>query len=56
MSCTGMSLNKRERVSSQVSRYEGQHAFMNAARPEVYSPEMAKVAYERVFQFLEKTL
>ena len=35
-------------------RYDAQHAFMNDARPEVYAPEAAKLAWERSLAFLRE--
>jgi carboxymethylenebutenolidase len=37
-------------------RYDAEHAFMNEARPEVYAPEAAKLAWERSITFLRKHL
>ena len=32
--------------------YDADHAFMNEQRPEVYSPEDARVAWDRTIDFL----
>ena len=36
--------------------YDADHAFMNDTRPEVYSPENAKLAWERTIAFLHQHL
>lgn len=36
--------------------YDADHAFLNDTRPEVYSPENAKVAWERAMKFLHRHL
>jgi carboxymethylenebutenolidase len=36
--------------------YDADHAFMNNTRPEVYSPENAKLAWERTIAFLHQHL
>lgn len=36
--------------------YDAEHAFMNDTRPEVYSEANAKVAWDRMLEFLRKTL
>ena len=36
--------------------YDAQHAFMNDTRPEVYSPEAAKLAWKRAIEFLHAHL
>jgi carboxymethylenebutenolidase len=42
-------------VKYELHRYEGaKHAFMNEARPEVYDPAVAKLAWERTIAFLGK--
>lgn len=44
-------------VDFVLHRYDGQqHAFMNEARPEVYSAEAAKLAWERSVTFLQARL
>lgn len=42
--------------SLQLFMYDAEHAFMNDARPEVYSPENAKIAWGRAMDFLHKHL
>lgn len=36
--------------------YDAQHAFVNDTRPEVYSPENAKLAWDRAIAFLKQQL
>jgi carboxymethylenebutenolidase len=36
--------------------YEADHAFFNDARPEVYAPEAARLAWERTLAFLHEHL
>jgi carboxymethylenebutenolidase len=40
----------------EIHRYQGQHAFMNSDRREVYGAEAARLAWERCLQFLRKNL
>ncbi|MEO7994116.1 MAG: dienelactone hydrolase family protein [bacterium] len=40
----------------EFHRYVAQHAFMNEARPEVYQPEIARVATERMVAFFTEHL
>ena len=40
----------------ELYRYDAQHAFMNAQRPEVYHPEAAGLAFGRTRDFLHRTL
>jgi carboxymethylenebutenolidase len=40
----------------QLEVYEADHAFMNDARPEVYAPDAAKLAWERTLAFLHQHL
>jgi carboxymethylenebutenolidase len=47
---------KRGRVQYELYRYEAEHAFMNEARPEVYKPDAAKLAWERTLKFLATQL
>lgn len=42
--------------SMELFVYEAQHAFCNDTRPEVYSPENAKLAWERAVEFMRKHL
>lgn len=42
--------------SFELHVYDAQHAFMNDTRPEVYSEENAKVAWERTIAFLQQHL
>lgn len=39
-----------------VHVYDAEHAFMNDTRPDVYSPENAKVAWQRSMEFLHQQL
>jgi carboxymethylenebutenolidase len=41
-------------VPYELHRYEAKHAFMNEARPEVYSPDNAKLAWDRALAFFGK--
>ncbi|MFM7735194.1 MAG: dienelactone hydrolase family protein [Alphaproteobacteria bacterium] len=43
-------------VSSEVFRYDAQHAFMNERRPEVYDAACADLAWKRATAFLDRTL
>lgn len=47
---------KRGKVSYELYSYDADHAFMNDARPEVYAPNEAKVAWDRALQFLNQKL
>jgi carboxymethylenebutenolidase len=47
---------KRGKVSYELFSYDADHAFMNDARPEVYAPNEAKVAWDRALQFLKQKL
>jgi len=40
----------------EIHRYEGDHAFMNSERGEVYGAEAAKLAWERMLAFFRKHL
>jgi carboxymethylenebutenolidase len=40
----------------EIHRYEGHHAFMNSERKEVYSPEAAKVAWDRCVSWFRRHL
>jgi carboxymethylenebutenolidase len=40
----------------ELHRYNAQHAFLNEARPEVYDPEAATVAWRRSLDFLGRHL
>ncbi|HSB19052.1 MAG TPA: dienelactone hydrolase family protein [Anaeromyxobacteraceae bacterium] len=40
----------------EIHRYQGQHAFMNSDRKEVYAAEAAKLAWDRCLQFFRKHL
>lgn len=60
--CTPAAVNaleaamKRGGVSSEVFRYDAQHAFMNERRPEVYDAACADLAWKRATAFLDRTL
>jgi carboxymethylenebutenolidase len=43
-------------VPMELHLYDASHAFMNDTRPEVYSPDNAKAAWERAVAFLQKHL
>jgi carboxymethylenebutenolidase len=36
--------------------YDADHAFVNDTRPEVYSPENARLAWDRTIEFLHQHL
>jgi carboxymethylenebutenolidase len=40
----------------ELHRYDAEHAFMNEARPEVYEPESAALAWERTLTFSDRWL
>lgn len=42
--------------SMQLEIYDAEHAFVNDTRPEVYSPENAKLALDRTYAFFKKHL
>ena len=42
--------------SMRLEVYEADHAFVNDARPEVYAPGAAKLAWERTVAFLHQHL
>jgi carboxymethylenebutenolidase len=44
---------KQSRSQFEIYRYDAQHAFMNEARPQVYDPGSAKLAWERTLKFLK---
>jgi carboxymethylenebutenolidase len=60
--CTPAKVNELEAALKQskskfeLYRYDARHAFMNEARPEVYDPAGAKLAWDRTLAFLEKVL
>ncbi|MCB9728723.1 MAG: dienelactone hydrolase family protein [Deltaproteobacteria bacterium] len=43
-------------VDYELYSYEADHAFMNEARPEVYAPEAARLAWKRAMVFLDEHL
>lgn len=47
-------IEKAGKTTMQLEVYDAEHAFMNDTRPEVYSPENAKRAWERTIAFLKK--
>jgi carboxymethylenebutenolidase len=47
---------ERSGSNFELYRYEGEHAFMNEARPEVYAPESARLAWQRTLAFFGRTL
>ena len=44
------------RSKFEFYRYDADHAFMNEARPQVYEPASAKLAWDRTLTFLKKAL
>ena len=47
---------KQSKSQFEIYRYDAQHAFMNEARPQVYDPASAKLAWERTLKFLKIAL
>lgn len=47
---------KKAGVRAELYEYDAQHAFFNDTRPEVYSAENAKLAWERTLKFLRAEL
>jgi carboxymethylenebutenolidase len=45
---------KQVKPAHELHVYDAQHAFMNEQRAEVYSPDSAKLAWERALAFLRK--
>ena len=43
-------------VDYELFRYDGEHGFMNEARPEVFEPEASAKAFERSIAFLQTKL
>ena len=60
--CTPAKVNDLEAALRQsqsqfeIYRYAAQHAFMNEARPQVYDPASAKLAWDRTLKFLKSAL
>ncbi len=47
---------KQSKSQFEIYRYDAQHAFMNEARPGVYDPASAKLAWDRTLKFLKNVL
>jgi carboxymethylenebutenolidase len=47
---------KQSKSKFELYRYDAQHAFMNEARPQVYDPASAKLAWDRTVTFLKQAL
>jgi carboxymethylenebutenolidase len=47
---------KNSKSSFEIYRYTAEHAFMNEARPEVYEPKSAKLAWDRTLSFFDRAL
>jgi carboxymethylenebutenolidase len=47
---------KQSKSQFEIYRYEAQHGFMNEARPQVYEPASAKLAWDRTLKFLRGVL
>jgi len=47
---------KQSKSQFEIYRYDAQHAFMNEARPEVYDPASAKLAWDGTLKFLKSAL
>jgi carboxymethylenebutenolidase len=45
-----------KKTTLELHTYDAQHAFVNDTRPEVYSPDNAKVAWGRMVEFFKKHL
>jgi len=47
---------KKGKVKYELFSYDADHAFLNDARPEVFAPSEAKLAWDRALEFLRKNL
>ena len=47
---------KQSKSQFEIYRYDAQHAFMNEARPQVYDPASANLAWDRTLKFLKQAL
>lgn len=47
---------QRVDVPVTIHRYDAQHSFFNDQLPQVYSPENAKIAWERTLAFLREVV
>lgn len=47
---------KASKSEHSLHLYDAEHAFMNEARPEVYEPAAAKLAWDRTLEFFKKTI
>jgi len=47
---------KQSKSKFEIYRYDAQHAFMNEARPQVYDPVSAQLAWDRTRKFLKNAL
>jgi carboxymethylenebutenolidase len=47
---------KKSKSQFELFRYDAQHAFMNEARPQVFDPVSAKLAWDRILTFMKKTI
>jgi len=47
---------KQSKSQFEIYRYDAQHAFMNEARPAVYDADGAKLAWDRMLNFLKTAL
>lgn len=47
---------KAAHVPAELHRYDASHAFFNNTRPEVHSPEHARLAWRRTVDFLHAKL
>jgi carboxymethylenebutenolidase len=47
---------KQSKSRFELHRYPGHHAFVNEARPEVYDPKNAELAWARTLAFFDRTL
>jgi carboxymethylenebutenolidase len=49
-------IEKAGKTKAELHTYDADHAFVNDTRPEVYSPENAKLAWDRTVAFFKKHL
>jgi carboxymethylenebutenolidase len=47
---------RRSKSKFELYRYDAEHAFMNEARPEVYEPKSAQLAWDRTQKFFDQAL
>jgi carboxymethylenebutenolidase len=47
---------RKSKSKFELYRYDAEHAFMNEARPEVYEPKSAQLAWDRTLKFFDGAL